>query len=163
MGAGGAGGISRIAEAEIRRSEGIATIFKDGDGFIAAAGGIVQRRHADQKAARCGGEAIREGIGDTAAASEVGVGAEQQIASADGGNTVEDGADAGDAQEVAIGIAVVSKEAGEANRKAGVFWDRGRIRHGQRCGVDRIELIEELEQAHTAEQVGAVVAVQAGL
>ena len=130
IGAGGAGNISRIGEAEIRRSEGIAPIFKDGDGFIAAAGGIVQRRHADRKAARCGAEAIREGIGDTAAASEVGVGAEQQIATADGGNTVEDGADASDAQEVAICITVVGKEAVEADRKAGVFLDRGRIRHG---------------------------------
>ena len=58
---------------------------------------------------------------------------------------IEAAADGGDAQRVAIGIAVVGQEAAQADADWGVFLGGTGIGHGKRRGVDRIELIEELQ------------------
>ena len=159
----GASGIGWIGEAEIGRREAVGGVFQGGDGLVGAGGGVVHRTDRDRERAWCGGEPIGEGVRDHTGAVEIRGWGEDEVAAADESGAVGHGAEAGDAQGIALGVAVVGDEAGQADRDRGVFRGGGAVGHSQGRCIDRIDLIEELQQPHARERVGAVVAVDSGL
>ena len=160
---GGADGISWIREAEIGRREVVGGVFQGGDGLVGAVGGVVDRTDRDRERARCGAEAIGEGVLHHTGAVEIRGWGVVEVAAADRYGAVGHGAEAGDAQGIALGIAVVGDEAGQADRDRSVFRDAGAIGHRQGRCIDRIDLIEELQQPHPHEHIGAIVAIDGRL
>ena len=129
VGPGGASGIGGIGEAEIGRREAVGGVFQGGDGLVGAGGGIVHRADRDRERAGCGGEAVGEGVRDHTSAVEIRGWGEDEVAAAEVSGAIGHGAEAGDAQGIALGIVVVSDQAGQTDRDRGLFRGGGAVGH----------------------------------